>query len=361
LTVFPQIIKNPTSITSLLAENLPKASNFYISYMLLQGLSVSSSIVLQLVTLIMYKILGRFDNTPRKTWRRWTSLADPGMGSLFPFYSNLVVVSLTYSIIAPLVLLFATLGLGLVYLAYRYNFLFVYKTEVDTKGLVYPRAWKQTLLGVYLCQGCLAGLFVLKAQIGPVILEVVLIAVTVAFHRSLTANISTLLEHLPDVPASLGGDLDAGADTASASATGEKRKSIVGFVQRTLTSFSKTSVTSFPAAAAVGHGNLWGRLLRPELYLDHRVLEKLVPRVDGPQPQLQFDADVYQHPSVTASPPVIWVARDQAGFAAREMEDTGKVHPITDEGLTLTEDGAFLMDLDHVVPPDWQVAELWAV
>jgi hypothetical protein len=31
-----QIIKNPTSIANLLAENLPKASNFYISYMLLQ-------------------------------------------------------------------------------------------------------------------------------------------------------------------------------------------------------------------------------------------------------------------------------------------------------------------------------------
>lgn len=354
-----QIIKDPTSITGLLAENLPKASNFYISYMLLQGLSVSSSIVLQLATLIFYKILGYFDNTPRKTWRRWSSLVDPGMGSLFPFYSNLVVVSLTYSIIAPLVLLFATPGLGLVYLAYRYNFLFVYNTKVDTKGLAYPRAWKQTLVGVYLCQGCLAGLFALKAQIGPVILELILIAITVAFQKSLTANVTTLLEHLPDVPAASHGDLEA--DPMFAPTTGEKEKSVIAFAERTLSSFSKTSSATLPLSRHGGGTGTWGRLLRPELYLDHRVLEKLVPRLDGPPPQLQFDEDVYQHPSVTAPQPVIWVPRDQAGVAEREMEMTRKVHPISDAGLALDKDGGFVLDMDHVVPPDWEAEELWAV
>lgn len=325
--------------------------------MLLQGLSVSSSIVLQLATLIFYKFLGYFDHTPRKVWQRWASLVDPGMGSLYPFYANLVVVGLTYSIIAPLVLLLTTPGLGLVYFAYRYNFLFVYKTKVDTKGLAYPRAWKQTLVGVYLCQGCLAGLFALKAQFGPVILELVLIAITVAFQKSLTANITTLLEHLPDVPIRPGG---SEADTASATIIGEreKEKSIVTLAQRTLCSFSKTSDTSFPNDE---RGGFWRRLLRPELYLDHRVLEKLVPRLDGPQPRLQFDENVYQHPSVIATQPVIWVPRDQEGFAAREMEETRKVHPISDEGLVLGEDGRLVVDMDQVVPPDWVTEELWAV
>lgn len=125
-----QIIKEPMSIANLLAENLPKASNFYISYMLLQvnhisslaqrrysqrppvqGLSVSSSIVLQFAALILYKILGFFlDNTPRKKWQRWASLGDPGIGSLFPFYTNFCVIGLAYSITAPLVLFFATPG-----------------------------------------------------------------------------------------------------------------------------------------------------------------------------------------------------------------------------------------------------------
>lgn len=124
-----QIIKDPMSIASLLAENLPKASNFYISYMLLQvchipslaqqrrlahgnqGLSVSSSIVLQFAGLVLYKVLGFFlDDTPRKKWRRWSSVEDPGIGSLFPFYTNFCVIGLAYSITAPLVLFFATPG-----------------------------------------------------------------------------------------------------------------------------------------------------------------------------------------------------------------------------------------------------------
>ena len=40
--------------------------------------------------------------------------------------------------------------MGLFYLAYRYNILFVSETSVDTQGLIYPRALKQLFTGVYL-------------------------------------------------------------------------------------------------------------------------------------------------------------------------------------------------------------------
>jgi len=38
--VVTKIIDDPGSATTLLAENLPKASNFYISYFIVQGLGV---------------------------------------------------------------------------------------------------------------------------------------------------------------------------------------------------------------------------------------------------------------------------------------------------------------------------------
>jgi calcium permeable stress-gated cation channel len=39
-----QIVTNPRAATTLLGENLPKASNFYISYFILQGLELQLGI-----------------------------------------------------------------------------------------------------------------------------------------------------------------------------------------------------------------------------------------------------------------------------------------------------------------------------
>jgi hypothetical protein len=88
-----KIIKNPSSATSLLAQTLPRASNFYISYFIIQGLSISASSLLQVVSFILAKVLGKlFDNTPRKMYKRWASLTGLGWGTLFPLYTNLAVI-----------------------------------------------------------------------------------------------------------------------------------------------------------------------------------------------------------------------------------------------------------------------------
>lgn len=49
-----EIVKEPTKAMDLLASNLPKASNFFMSYVILQGLSISSGALLQIVPLILF-------------------------------------------------------------------------------------------------------------------------------------------------------------------------------------------------------------------------------------------------------------------------------------------------------------------
>ena len=81
------------SVTSILSQNLPKASNFYISYFILQGLTLSAGTVLQLVGLILYRVLGKLlDSTPRKMYKRFVSLSGLGWGTLFPVFTNLCVI-----------------------------------------------------------------------------------------------------------------------------------------------------------------------------------------------------------------------------------------------------------------------------
>jgi hypothetical protein len=88
-----KIIQNPSSATSLLAINIPKASNFYISYFVLQGLTFSTGALLQITGLILFRVLGKFfDTTPRKLFTRWATLSGLGWGTVFPIYTNLLTI-----------------------------------------------------------------------------------------------------------------------------------------------------------------------------------------------------------------------------------------------------------------------------
>lgn len=88
-----QIVQRPAEAASLLAANLPKSSNFYISYIVLQGLSFSSGALLQIGGLIVGKILGKLlDTTPRKMYTRWSSLAGLGWGTVYPAVTLLAVI-----------------------------------------------------------------------------------------------------------------------------------------------------------------------------------------------------------------------------------------------------------------------------
>ena len=95
-TVLAQLISNPQNIPSLLATNLPKAANYFFSYFILQGLSISSGALLQIFTLLIW-LLWRplVDNTPRAKWQRSISLDEVQWGSFFPVYTNLAAIGET--------------------------------------------------------------------------------------------------------------------------------------------------------------------------------------------------------------------------------------------------------------------------
>lgn len=91
-----QIIQDPLSAKDLLAKNLPKATNFYISYFLLQGLMMSSMALLQVASVIVYKLITTFfDYSPRRLYERWTVLTRIGWGNVFPVFTNMGVIGKT--------------------------------------------------------------------------------------------------------------------------------------------------------------------------------------------------------------------------------------------------------------------------
>ena len=77
--------RNPTSIPELLARQLPRASNFYLTYFIIQGTTSAADNLLNHSDLLEDLICGYlFDRTPRQKFARYTSLKGMSWGKVFP-------------------------------------------------------------------------------------------------------------------------------------------------------------------------------------------------------------------------------------------------------------------------------------
>jgi calcium permeable stress-gated cation channel len=86
------VIQDPTSIPDLLSENLPKASTFYLSYILIQCLAVGATGLLHLWDLIRHGVMTRFIQNPRAKWRIYKLTRPIHWGGWFPVFSNMGVI-----------------------------------------------------------------------------------------------------------------------------------------------------------------------------------------------------------------------------------------------------------------------------
>ena len=88
-----ELLRGPNSAPALLAQNLPKASNYFFSYLALQGLSVTAGAFLQAGGLINWFILAPWtDRTPRQKWERRLNLPEIRWGTFYPLYTTLACI-----------------------------------------------------------------------------------------------------------------------------------------------------------------------------------------------------------------------------------------------------------------------------
>ncbi|KAK4448139.1 hypothetical protein QBC34DRAFT_408273 [Podospora aff. communis PSN243] len=349
--VAKQIIDSPTDAPSILASKLPTASNIYISYFIVQGLTIATGVLTQVVGFFVFRILYKFlAGTPRAMYNKWANLSAVSWGSTLPVYTNIVVIAITYAGIAPLMLGWATVAMALFYLAWRYNVFFVTDTKIDTRGLIYPRAFKQLFTGIYLAEVCMIGLFGASVAPGPLVLMVILLIFTVFFHISLNNALNPLLYNLP------------------LTLIAEEEESRLLDREVTLSdgagpSHDAEKATNGDGAAAVGRAgaqptkkpNFLLKFLKPWIYSDYTNLRTLVPRgltLDAYGDEVARDA--YFPPTVTSQTPLLWIPRDSAGVSQQEVAHTSRVIPITDDGCELDEKGNMIWDTETTRPPVWE-------
>jgi len=82
------LLHDPTSVPQTLAKNLPKAANYFFSYMILQSLSISSGTLLQIGAVVVIIFLRFLDTTPREKVSRVLQRPGINWGTMIPVYTN---------------------------------------------------------------------------------------------------------------------------------------------------------------------------------------------------------------------------------------------------------------------------------
>lgn len=335
-----QLIENPTSIPSILAENLPKASNFFLTYVILQGLAGSAGGFLQIVALAIYYVkLFILGSTPRSVYDIKFTPRKVAWGTLFPGITLLTIITLSYSIIAPIISGLAIATFFLFYLLYKYLFLYVFQQDLktDTGGLFYPKALQHVFVGLYLQQICLAALFFLSrnaagnaSSIPQGALMIVLIVITAGFHAIINNSYGPLLVALPlSLQNRLGNSvaIEDAEDVGSEDGFGKENTSPSSPKDK------DPLVDRNPDPEAAVSGEQKDRI-RQGLIVSE---EPRVPgdvgathteqKVSAKQEQAEINELAkygFAHPAASRPQQTIWIPTDELGLSRREVEDTRK-------------------------------------
>ncbi|CRK31912.1 hypothetical protein BN1708_016040 [Verticillium longisporum] len=361
--------------------------------------------------------MARFVQNPRVKWRVWKRVRPVHWGGWFPVFTNMGVIAISYSCIAPVVLGFASVGMYVIYLVSKYNLLFVEDSSIDTRGLCYPRALKHLLFGLYLSEICLVGLFVLRSAFYPMIFMIIFLIFTALFHYSLSEALAPLLANLPrtlaleieelsrtdDFPSPGLSDVgvadssphifgqdgdedeeDDGPEHVTLGNRGGSNPGLEGSASLGRT-FAKVSWNAYVKAVTaqlhkIGLGPVLERIdaiirpeysptpnpimrfLHPSTFDSFAHLRELIPK-DLPDPTSTYPEDyvfkTYYPPEMWEPAPKLWIPKDEGGVSAQEVEHCaryGKVEA-TDEGAWLQEDGRVGCEVEQA--PFWEERVLY--
>ncbi|KAG0149122.1 hypothetical protein CROQUDRAFT_74529 [Cronartium quercuum f. sp. fusiforme G11] len=203
----PALSKDPGQAVTILTQNLPKASIFFMTYMVTTSLTSASGALLQVFDLILYYLkLFVFASTPRSVFDIRYTMSRPQFGTLFPNTTLLATIGLAYSIIAPVMTILALLAFSVYWLAYKYLFLFTFDIPPahETGGRFFPLAMNHVFIGLYVSQICLTGLFFLArnsngepSSIAEGSLMIILIVVTFFCHLLIRNSYAPLTMFVP--------------------------------------------------------------------------------------------------------------------------------------------------------------------
>ncbi|KAJ8599002.1 hypothetical protein CTAYLR_007663 [Chrysophaeum taylorii] len=165
-----KIIENPKLTFALLGESLPQVCAFFSCYIFIKafsGLTIELCRAVAAIQMFAKRCIYPF-TTARDRASEIFGLRDfehPGWFSYGKFGAQdllVVVLLMTYSVMAPVILVPGLLFLGLASVVYRHQLLYVYVPIFESGGLLFPRIYRRTLFSVFILHFTMVGIFFLK-------------------------------------------------------------------------------------------------------------------------------------------------------------------------------------------------------
>ena len=318
--VATKISNDPQSVPKLLAKNLPKASNFYLTYFIIQGIGTASKNIVNYSDLFQYLFYYNVTSkTPRQKYNTYIRMKGISWFNVYPKFTNLAIIAIAYSCIAPLVLGSLPLECTLFYLSYRYNLLYVIQVKTETRGESLTRALQQLMTGVYFSELCLIGLFGIKKAEGASTMTVVLLIVTILYHLTVNKYLAPLEHNMP---------LDVLLNATDTDTDTDEEQPLLGGEGSSDRSDQHAQSRIFK----LKYGKIPTILLDPlASFLEPHVFasqESLRPWLQDPEAEFEESAsyteeqlkNAYLNPALTSKAPKIWLPKDPPVFRHRKSK-----------------------------------------
>ncbi|KAL3670091.1 hypothetical protein V7S43_004408 [Phytophthora oleae] len=200
-----EILDQPKKLVSMLGRSMPQQSTFFISYVIVQtglGLVLELLRVVPLVLSSLYALLAP-KHTRRERNSPWLGLRDIAKSDPFDPTNPLadcflvLLVTLTFAPIAPLVCYFTWFFFFVAEIVYRRQVLCVYKPMCFALGAFWPRVFKFCVIALVVAQLTLIGILSLKKAAVPPIFITVLIAIVLLFNYHVLSLYPAVAKYLP--------------------------------------------------------------------------------------------------------------------------------------------------------------------
>ncbi|KAI8991400.1 hypothetical protein BDF20DRAFT_811307, partial [Mycotypha africana] len=201
LTTMLDVLYEPTMLIQLLANALPQGANFFLNYILFNCCTHAMELIQLGSQLFGHLFFTQpfLSRTPRlrlKYTQPWSFL----YYYYYPHHILVFVITLTYSVIQPLILIFSLFYFSFALVVYRHQYMYCYIRRYESNGTRhYRRMARYTSDGLLIFQLTMVGLLYLKGVIAAATAILPLVVFTIWAKMKLHGLFKYRMDHPPAV------------------------------------------------------------------------------------------------------------------------------------------------------------------
>ncbi|CAG8571027.1 5781_t:CDS:10 [Diversispora eburnea] len=176
------VINKPTSILDVLATSLPRGATFFINYVIFNIITHGLELV-QVGSQLFFHIAltSRFIATTPRMLQRITHPWSFQFYYYYPMHILVFVITLTYSTINPLILVFSLVYYSIALVVFKHQFAYCYVRRYEAGGKFYHRVFGYTTDGLIVFQLTILGMIWLRKAVFSGATLIPLLAGTIYF------------------------------------------------------------------------------------------------------------------------------------------------------------------------------------